>query len=328
MISTTMNNSQHTPPPAHTMGARAMGLIMPARARNSVMPWALALIVLLGSYVCPSPVSAQRYEVKKVTGERILIDNRYASDPSAEAYLKPFRHQVDSVMSPVVGRSARFMKPRFPESELSNLLADILVWSGKRYNENPVIGLYNLGGIRAAMPEGTVTFGDINDIAPFENKICFLTLTGAQLKNLFRQIGHKYGSGVSHSIRATYRDGDLASLTVDGEEVIDDKPYRIATIDYLIQGNDGFRELSNGTQIVSPQDKESNTRRGCRLCRRGQDKHREITPRGWRNFSLSHTLSLSTDSILSPTIQTASPHPHIHMEGVNIYPHHTKIPHK
>ena len=260
MISTTMNNSQHTPPPAHTMRARAMGLIMPARARNSAMPWALALIVLLGSYVCPSPVSAQRYEVKNVTGERILIDNRYASDPSAEAYLKPFRHQVDSVMSPVVGRSARFMKPRFPESELSNLLADILVWSGKRYNENPVIGLYNLGGIRAAMPEGTVTFGDINDIAPFENKICFLTLTGAQLKNLFRQIGHKYGSGVSHSIRATYRDGDLASLSVDGEEVIDDKPYRIATIDYLIQGNDGFRELSNGTQIVSPQDKESNTR--------------------------------------------------------------------
>lgn len=260
MISTTMNNNQHTPPPAHTMIARAMGLIMPARVRNSVMPWALALIVLLGSYVCPSPVSAQRYEVKKVTGERILIDNRYASDPSAEAYLEPFRHQVDSVMSPVVGRSARFMKPRFPESELSNLLADILVWSGKRYNENPVIGLYNLGGIRAAMPEGTVTFGDINDIAPFENKICFLTLTGAQLKNLFRQIGHKYGSGVSHSIRATYRGGDLASLTVDGEEVIDDKPYRIATIDYLIQGNDGFRELSNGTRIVSPQDKESNTR--------------------------------------------------------------------
>ena len=72
MISTTMNNSQHTPPPAHIMRAHAMGLIMPARARNSVMPWALALIVLLGSYVCPSPVSAQRYEVKNVTGERIL----------------------------------------------------------------------------------------------------------------------------------------------------------------------------------------------------------------------------------------------------------------
>lgn len=255
-----MNNSQSTTLPARIMRAYAMRLIMPARACNSIMPGALAMIALLVSFGCPSSVSAQRYEIRKVTGERILIDNRYAPDPSAEEYLKPFSHQVDSVMSPVVGRSARFMKPRFPESELSNLLADILVWSGKKYNEEPVIGLYNLGGIRASLPKGVVTFGDINDIAPFENKICFLTLTGAQLKQLFMQIGHKYGSGVSHSIRATYRDGDLASLSVNGEEVRDDKPYRIATIDYLIQGNDGFRELRNGTQLVSPQDKESNTR--------------------------------------------------------------------
>ncbi|MGM9713549.1 MAG: 5'-nucleotidase C-terminal domain-containing protein [Prevotella sp.] len=255
-----MNNSQHTPSSAPTIRARAMWGVMPVRACDTVMPGALALIALLMSFVCPTPVSAQRYEVKRVTGERILIDSRYAPDPSAEAYLSPFTHQVDSVMSPVVGRSARFMKPRFPESELSNLLADILVWSGKRYGEEPVIGLYNLGGIRASLPEGVVTFGDINDIAPFENKICFLTLTGRQLKALFSQIGHKYGSGVSHSIRATYSRGDLLSLLVDGEEVSDAKTYRIATIDYLIQGNDGFRELRNGTDLISPQDKESNTR--------------------------------------------------------------------
>lgn len=253
-----MNSNTHqlTALPVRLMADNAANM----SSRTSLRPYMAVMMTLLISSLCPTPVSAQRYEVKRVTGGRILIDSRYAPDPSAETYLSPFKHQVDSVMSPVVGRSARFMKPRFPESELSNLLADILVWSGKRYGEEPVIGLYNLGGIRASLPEGVVTFGDINDIAPFENKICFLTLTGRQLKALFTQIGHKYGSGVSHSIRATYRQGDLLSLLVNGEEVSDAKTYRIATIDYLIQGNDGFRELRNGTSLVSPQDKESNTR--------------------------------------------------------------------
>ncbi len=35
-----------------------------------------------------------------------------------------------------------------PESELSNLLCDILVWGGKQFEEQPVFAVYNMGGIR------------------------------------------------------------------------------------------------------------------------------------------------------------------------------------
>ena len=31
-----------------------------------------------------------------------------------------------------------------------------------------------MGGIRAALAKGKQTVGDVNDMAPFENKICFL----------------------------------------------------------------------------------------------------------------------------------------------------------
>ena len=69
-----------------------------------------------------------------------------------------------------------------PESDLSNLLADILVWAAKDYGESPVLGIYNMGGIRADLTKGDVTYGDVLDVAPFENKICFTTLRSCAMK--------------------------------------------------------------------------------------------------------------------------------------------------
>ncbi len=82
-------------------------------------------------------------------------------------------------MGPVVGRSAKYMTAKRPEGTLSNLLADILVWAAKDYNEKPDFGVYNMGGVRADLPKGDVTYGDVLDVAPFENKIAFTTLSGA-----------------------------------------------------------------------------------------------------------------------------------------------------
>lgn len=216
----------------------------------------LLCMLLAGS----ADTMAQKYKLTGIEREQILIDSRYADDAQGAEFIKPYKAKVDSVMSPVVGTSAKYMRAHAPESELSNLLADIMVWGGKRYAENPVIGIYNLGGIRAALPKGTVTFGDILDIAPFENKICFLTLTGAQLKTLFQQVGKGHGAGVSKGLEIKYKDRELVSLSFNGEPVTPEKTYRIATIDYLIQGNDGFRELRNGTMLVSPRDDYANTR--------------------------------------------------------------------
>lgn len=209
---------------------------------------------------CSLTAVAQKYHVTSVSRERIMIDKRYAADKDAEALLAPYKHKVDSVMSPLVGRSAKYMRSHGPESELSNLLADIMVWAGTKYGETPDVGIYNMGGIRAALPEGDINFGDVTAIAPFENKICFMTLTGKQLKTLFSQMVQR-GAGVSKGIVAVYsHDRQLVSLSLNGEPVADERDYRLATIDYLIQGNDGFIELRNGTQLVKPTDEKSNTR--------------------------------------------------------------------
>ena len=100
-------------------------------------------------------VSACRshYEVAGIQRSRLLIDSRYDApmDAQTDAFLSPYKHVVDSVMGPVVGRSARYMTAQRPEGTLSNLLADILVWAAKDYNEQPDLGIYNMGGVRVRL---------------------------------------------------------------------------------------------------------------------------------------------------------------------------------
>lgn len=214
--------------------------------------------VLLVSTSCVS-----HYEVASVERSRILIDSRYdaVGDAEATAFLAPYKQKVDSLMSPVVGQSTHYMAAERPESDLSNLLADILVWGGKFYNEKSDFAVYNMGGIRAALPAGKVTYGDILDIAPFENKICFLSLTGEKVTELFRQMASVGGEGVSKGVCLQItKGGKLISATVNGMPIKPNALYRIATIDYLAQGNDKMEAFKAKQNLKAPTDANSNAR--------------------------------------------------------------------
>ena len=99
------------------------------------------------------------------------------------------------------------------------------------------------------------------DVAPFENKICFITLTGEQILQLYAQIAIRGGEGVSHGVEiVASKDGKLLSGKLHGKEIDPQADYRIATINYLIEGNDGMPALKEGRDVVAPEDKSNNTR--------------------------------------------------------------------
>ena len=203
------------------------------------------------------------YEVAGIQRTRILIDSRYDAQPDAQAaeFMKSYKHVVDSVMGPVVGRSAKYMTAQRPEGTLSNLLSDILIWAAKDYNEQPDFAIYNMGGIRAALPKGEVTYGDILDIAPFENKIAFATLSGSDVLDLFRQIASVGGEGVSSSVRMVItKDHQMESLTINGEPIDPQRDYRVASIDYLLGGTDKLEAFKKARDFHAPKETSNNTR--------------------------------------------------------------------
>ena len=221
----------------------------------------LIFATIVGALMLPACTS--HYQLTGVQRTSIVVDSRYDANPDAAgtAFLNPYKHQVDSIMGPVVGTVAHDMTSDRPESDLSNLLSDILVWASAEYGEHPVLGIYNMGGIRASLSKGEVTYGDVLDIAPFENKIAFTTLTGEQLMKLFRQIAHRGGEGVSHGCELVIsRQGELLSARLHGKEIDPQADYRLATIDYLLGGNDGMSAMNEGRDIQSPQAVSNNTR--------------------------------------------------------------------
>ena len=192
------------------------------------------------------------YEVAGIQRTRILIDSRYDAQPDARAaeFVKPYKHVVDSVMGPVVGRSAKYMTAQRPEGTLA-----------KDYSEHPDFAIYNMGGVRAALPKGEVTYGDVVDIAPFENKIAFATLSGSDVLDLFRQIASVGGEGVSSAVRMVItKDYQLESLTINGEPVDPQRDYRVASIDYLLGGTDKMEAFKKARDLHTPKETSNNTR--------------------------------------------------------------------
>lgn len=207
----------------------------------------------------------KHYQIVSVERTRIIVDSRYDQNPdeAAAKFLEPYKRVNDSIMGPVMGQVAHNMHAQRPESDLSNLLSDILIWAAKDYNEQPVLAIYNMGGIRADLTKGNVTYGDILDVAPFENKISFTTLTGEKVMKLFKQIAQRGGEGVSKGVELVVKKGEpneLISAKLHGKEIDPQAEYRIATINYLLEGNDGMPALREGTNVISPQEASNNTR--------------------------------------------------------------------
>ncbi len=222
--------------------------------KTTIMAFALLLII---------SSCATRYQLTGISRSRILIDSTYDNpiDSAGADFIATYKAKTDSIMSPVVGQVASYMWAEKPESNLSNLLADILIWAGKQYKETPEVSVYNMRGIRAALSEGDVTFGNVLDVAPFENKICFLDLNGKQLMELFEQIAANRGEGVNHGVNLVItRDGKLLSATLNGEPIDSERIYRIATIDYLAEGNDRLEVFKQKANLNSPKEERNNMR--------------------------------------------------------------------
>ncbi len=220
-------------------------------------------LALLALPVALATSCAQHYELTGIERTRILIDETFDKRPDAQAtqFIIPYKHMVDSLMNPIIGRAACDLTPQRPEGTLSNLLPDILIDASETFGEKPDFAVYNMGGIRASLPKGDITIGDILDVAPFENKICFLTLTGEKVKELFQQMAGNGGEAVSHSVRMVITaDGKLVSAEINGKPIDPKASYRIATLDFVAQGNDRMEAFKAKTDVVSPKSEENNVR--------------------------------------------------------------------
>ena len=175
----------------------------------------------------------------------VSLSDTLPIDPHIAALVLTYRAQLIEQMSRVVGRAtARFDKAR-PEGALGNLVADAMLHVVQDLVDDSVdVAVTNNGGIRVPVREGPITVGDIFEMAPFENLLTVIELTGEELQALaddIAQIGGEPIAGFSfHIDNATGRAG---GLRVGSEAVRKDRIYRVVTLDYLVDGGDMMRTL-------------------------------------------------------------------------------------
>ena len=213
----------------------------------SVIQRKMTKYLMLGMLLFPQNIAAQHYKVKSVAWERLEVTNQLDKTPDERALrmVEPYKKSVDSIMAPVLGMSRVAMAAKRPESLLGNWAADVLV-EGSNATGLPTadMGLVNVGGLRNSMPKGVVRRGDIILISPFENKLVVLEMKGTDLMELMRNIASVKGEGVSKEVRMVITpDGELKDVTIHGEPISAQRIYRIATIDYLAEGNDKMTAL-------------------------------------------------------------------------------------
>ena len=103
------------------------------------------------------------------------------------------------------------------------------------------IGWQNAGGLRAPLPEGAVTWGDVLTVLPFSNTVVRLTLRGsAILQALAHGMARPGGgfpqlAGLRLRLGAEVRDANGTWRPLEPE-----RAYTVATNDFLRRGGDGY----------------------------------------------------------------------------------------
>ena len=193
-------------------------------------------------------IQAQQHKVRSYTWKRVEVTSRLDSLPSQEealSLISTYKSAVDSIISPALGLSRVAMSAERPESLLGNWAADVVVEGATATGLNLAdMGLFNVGGLRSDMPEGIVRCGDIMKISPFDNYVVVLEMKGKDMLKLMKEVAAIGGECVSKEVRMEISPaGKLLSCTIGGEEIQPKRIYKVATIDYLAEGNNGLTSL-------------------------------------------------------------------------------------
>jgi len=170
-------------------------------------------------------------------GETIVPDTRVATT------VTPFLRRVAAKREAKVGITvaAPFARTYSGESALGDLIADAL-----RRSAHADVGIMNSGGIRADLPAGDLTYGDVFAVSPFDNFPAQVIMTGAEILELLRLTsdgvrGIMQVSGLRFTVDASKTGLDrLQSVTRDDGTPIDpEKLYTVIMPDFMAAGGDG-----------------------------------------------------------------------------------------
>lgn len=166
-------------------------------------------------------------------------------DAAVAAIVDRYWGRVDSVANRVVARLAEPLRREGDQYPLGNLVADAQRAAGRAD-----IAVMNSSGIRADLPAGPVTYGQLFAVQPFGNGIVVQTLPGTRVLQLLeRAVGrgepgaHVSGVIVQYDPAAAEGHRVKDARLLDGRRILPGGQYTVVVNDYLAGGGSGYSML-------------------------------------------------------------------------------------
>jgi 5'-nucleotidase / UDP-sugar diphosphatase len=188
---------------------------------------------------------------------RVNDSRAFTPDPEMLVIVKKYEGELSKELDVdvavlAVELDSRSVSVRSGETAIGNLIADSI-----RIALGADIAITNGGGIRAnkQYPVGhKLTRRDILSELPFGNRAVLTEITGkdvwAALENGVSQVEQRGGrfpqvAGLVAVIDQKRPSGSrVVSVMVNGEPLVDDKSYKVATNDFMLKGGDGYVSLA------------------------------------------------------------------------------------
>lgn len=225
-------------------------------------------------------------DVVSSKSEILPIDPKNISaDKAATLMVQKAREDVKPLLERKVGFAEEFISRNIEgangESELGRMIADAQLWAAKEKGEDVQISMMNIGGVRADLQQGDVTYEDVYTIQPFGNDLTKLTLSGSQLKTILETqnihdwvIGMQQGKynrprmlqveGFTYKWHPELVNGNwvvkVDSINLKDEnktQVTDDMKINTVANIFLAQGGDGFTTFKEAKYEVIMSDLEA-----------------------------------------------------------------------
>ncbi len=174
-----------------------------------------------------------------------FLGHAVVENPAVARAVAPFLARVaeeeERPLGPVLPEPLR--RDYNAPSPLGSVVAEAL----RRYAHADA-ALLNAGGLRADLPKGPLTYGELYEALPFENVAVVATITGAKLLELSSALARS-GHGYPQMSGLTLEGAPGAwtgAVFADGRRLEPGRRYRLATVDFLAAGGDGLKDAMEG----------------------------------------------------------------------------------
>lgn len=203
-----------------------------------------------GEYVGRIDLAVNDGKVVVEKTELIPVDKKAGKSKEMRNFLQPYFNKIAAQMGEVVSTVSTDLYHR-PKSGLvaKTPLGEVAADAMKSYVKADA-AFMNTGGLRKTIKRGAVTRGDIFEALPFQNYVGILSLSGGDILQLI-DLSEKKATPehvgpylVWAGLDYKKNDGTY-DVSLNGKPLESNKIYKVATVDFIANGGDGYTMLKS-----------------------------------------------------------------------------------